>query len=38
MFRSLKTLFYKVGLYLPGGERRLIRHLKKGGGIDWQEY
>lgn len=34
MFGSLKTLLYKVGLYLPGGEKRLIRHLKSGGGID----
>lgn len=32
MFDSLKKLIYKVGLYLPGGERRLVNHLKLGGG------
>lgn len=31
MFNSLKKLIYKIGLYLPGGERRLVSHLKLGG-------
>ena len=32
MFDSLKKLIYHIGLYLPGGDRRLVSHLKLGGG------
>lgn len=31
MLNSLKTFIYKVGLYLPGSEHRLINHLKMAG-------
>lgn len=30
MFDSLRMLMYRIGLYFPGSEKRLVRHLKRG--------
>ena len=32
MLNSIKNLIYKIGLFIPGSEKRMIRHLRAGGG------
>ena len=33
MLNSIKNLIYKIGLFIPGSEKRMIRHLRAGGGV-----
>ena len=33
---SLGKLIYKFSLYLPNNEKRMITHLRRGGGKNWR--